>query len=62
MNALSEEIRAQRRARGVIIGNVERPIIGARASEPKDPINARRLADYHARRAGQASAVIQLWR
>ncbi|GAA0567669.1 hypothetical protein ACFQH5_15815 [Halomonas salifodinae] len=61
-NPVLLEHRAQQRAQGVIIGRVERPIIGCRAHELKDPANARRLADYHARRAGQAAALILLWR
>lgn len=67
-NPVITEMRAQRRARGVVITGPGHPII---ASRPFDPLkandlqgraNARRLADYHNRRAGQAAPLLQLWR
>ncbi len=68
MNPLLEELRAQRRSRGVVIKGPDRPIIASRPFDPAQAndlqgrTNARRLADYHNRRAGQAEPRLQLWR
>lgn len=61
--ALSAELRAQQRARGVIIGRPDKPIIGCRAHQPPaDPANRARLAAFHARWQGQAEPLLQLHR
>lgn len=52
---------------GAVITGPKHPIIGGRPFDPeraRDPqglANARRLADYHARRAGQAAPLLQVW-
>ncbi|GEK49205.1 hypothetical protein HPA02_34880 [Bisbaumannia pacifica] len=67
-NPVLIEHRAQQRAQGVVIAGPQRPIIASRPFDPERArdaqglANARRWADYHARRAGQAAALIQLWR
>lgn len=56
------ELRAQQRAQGAVIRGPERPIIGCRAHLPKDPANAARAVEFHARWHGQAEPRLQLYR
>ncbi|MFG6159663.1 hypothetical protein ACGTNG_12725 [Halomonas sp. 1390] len=56
------EHRAQQRARGAIIRGPERPIIGSRWNQPKDPANAARAVEFHARWHDRAEPRLQLWR
>lgn len=61
-NPLDIEHRAQRRARGAIIRNSDRPIIASRWTQPKSPENAARLVEWHARWHGHAEPTLQIWR
>ncbi|WP_064702749.1 hypothetical protein [Halomonas caseinilytica] len=56
------EARRQARAKGKVIKAPEKPIIGCRWTEPKDPANAARAADFSRRWHGQAEPLIQIWR
>lgn len=67
-NPVLAEMRAQARARGAIITGPQPPIIGSRPFDPskvrsaQDAVNARRWAAFHSRYAGQAAALLQLWK
>lgn len=67
-NPVLMEMRAQQRARGITITKPSPPVIGSRpfdprtASSPEERENARRLADYHSRRAGLSEPRLQLRR
>ena len=62
MNPLLEEIRAQRRAKGLIVTGPERPVIGCRAHCRKDPANSARAVEFHSRWHGHKEPRLQLWR
>lgn len=56
------EWRAQRRAKGHVIGKPERPIVGCQHGiKFKDPANAARAVEFYARWHGQKETRIQLW-
>ena len=65
---IAAEARRQSRAQGdtvrpPIIRSPDKPIIGAaHGIKPKDPANAARAVEFHARWHGQAEALIQIWR
>lgn len=62
------ERRAQQRAQSAVITGPDHPIIAGRPFDPSKAdtlqarANARRLSDYHRRRAGQAEPRLQLYR
>ena len=65
MNAVNIEQRAQRRAKGHVVG--QRPKLASRPfqpdlSNPIDQANAARMEAYASRRAGTAEPLLQLWR
>lgn len=63
MNPVLEEIRAQRRAKGLIITGPERPVIGRQHGiKRKDPENAARAVEFYARYHGVKEPRLQLWR
>lgn len=65
MNAINIEQRAQRRAKGFIVG--ERPKLARRPYQPdlNNPTgraNAIRMEAYASRRAGTSKPLLQIWR